>query len=166
MLLAGPPDGGVKPGGVYDDALIELRDVMPTLLEVAGLPVPDTVEGQSFLPIARGEPPAAWRTHLHGEHVRDDESIQWLTDTHQKYVWFSGSGREQLFDLTADPHELHDLARSGHDVASMLSPWRRILMDELEGREEGFTDGERLIPGRPVHPCLSHIREQDGYPLA
>ena len=34
-----------------------------------------------------------------------------------------------------------------------------ILIEALAGREEGFTDGERLILGRPVRPLLSHVRE-------
>ena len=167
MILAGPPDSGIKTDTVHDDVLVEMRDVMPTLLECVGLPVPDTVEGQSFLPSARGQTtpgalPGAggWRSHLHGEHVRNDESIQWLTDRHEKYIWFSGSGREQLFDLDADPQELRDLTRSEQSIETRLNRWRQILIDELNGREEGFTDGNCLIIGRPVHPCLAHLREQ------
>ena len=40
-------------------------------------------------------------------------SMQWLTDGRWKYVWFSGDGREQLFDLQSDPQERHDLADAG-----------------------------------------------------
>ena len=32
------------------------------------------------------------------------------------------------------------------------------MIEALAGREEGFTDGERLIPGRPARPLLSHLR--------
>ena len=34
--------------------------------------------------------------------------------------------------------------------------WRARLIAELTGREDGFTDGAKLIPGRPVHPVLAH----------
>jgi arylsulfatase A-like enzyme len=159
LILKGPRISGIRRGGVCDQ-VVELRDVMPTLLDCAGLPVPDSVEGRSLLPLARGETPE-WRGYVHGEHVLLGQSFHWVTNGHEKYVWLSGSGHEQLFDLDRDPQELHDLARdpaSGNRVAR----WRQVLIEELTGREEEFTDGERLIPGRPVRPCLSHLREQAG----
>lgn len=159
LILKGPADSGIRPNAAYDQ-VIELRDIMPTLLDCAGLPIPETVEGRSFLPIARGEE-VPWRDYLHGEHTLMGQSIQWITDGHEKYVWFSGSGHEQLFNLDEDPQELHDLARDPR-YADRLAHWRRVLVQELTGREEGFTDGQRLIPGRPVHPCLSHLRRQAG----
>ncbi len=153
LILKGPPGSGIVPGRAHDQ-VVELRDVMPTLLECAGLPVPEGVEGRSLLRVARGEG-GALREHLHGEHPAFGQSVQWLTDGHEKYVWFSGTGHEQLFDLDRDPQELHDLAR---DPASegRVARWRRVLARELAGREEGFSDGERLIIGRPVVACLSH----------
>ena len=71
----------------------------------------------------------------------------------------SGTGREQLFDLDGDPQELHDLAGDS-TAAGRVAHWRGVLMEELAGREEGFTDGERLIPRRPVNPCLAHLRRE------
>ncbi|MGC9360925.1 MAG: arylsulfatase, partial [Anaerolineae bacterium] len=155
LLLAGPRDSGIVPNSVSHQ-VVELRDIMPTLLTAAGLPVPSTVEGKSLLPLARGED-VPWRPYLHGEHTAINQSMQWLTDGHIKYVWFSGNGQEQLFDLVSDPQETTNLATRA-DMQRQLEHWRRILMSELAGREEGFTDGERLITGRPVDPCLSHVR--------
>jgi arylsulfatase len=150
LILKGPASSGIQRGRVCDQ-VVELRDVMPTLL-----PVPDTVEGRSFLALAQGET-VTWRDYLHGEHTLLDQSFQWLTDGHEKYVWFSGSGREQLFDLDHDPQEQHDLAlRPG--AADRLQHWRQTLIQKLDGREEGFSDGQQLITGRPVQPCLSHVR--------
>jgi arylsulfatase A-like enzyme len=156
LILQGPAESGIRRRGVCDD-VIELRDVMPTLLDCAGLPIPESVEGRSFLPLARGES-VDWRPHLHGEHAYLGGSLQWVTDGREKYVWFSGTGHEQLFDLDRDPQELHDLARSSNH-AERLAHWRRVLMEELRDRREGFTDGERLIPGRAVRPTLAHLRE-------
>jgi arylsulfatase A-like enzyme len=154
LILKGPRDSGLPCGRVFDQA-VELRDVMPTLLDCVGLPVPDSVEGRSLLPLLRGGP-GPWRPHVHGEHVIYNQSVQWLTNGREKYVWFSGSGQEQLFDLGQDPRELHDLARvSGAEAR--LRPWRQALIAELAGREEGFTDGRSLLPGRPVRASLSHI---------
>lgn len=154
FLIQGHAGSGICPGTVCDQP-VELGDVMPTLLDCAGLPIPTTVEGQSLLPLMRREA-VPWREYIHGEHTTLGQSVQWIADGHQKYVWFSGSGHEQLFDLDADPQELHDLARSS-SAAEQLAHWRQTLMHELAGREEGFTDGQRLIAGRPVHPCLSHL---------
>jgi arylsulfatase len=159
LILKGPQSSGIRRGGACDQ-VVELRDVMPTLLDCAGLEIPDGVEGRSLLPLARGETPV-WRDHIHGEHAILGQSPHWITDGHEKYVWLSGTGHEQLFDLDEDPQELHDLARDP-SAADRVARWRQVLIEELTGREEGFTDGERLIPGRPVRPCLSHLREQAG----
>jgi arylsulfatase A-like enzyme len=113
------------------------------------------VEGRSFLPVARGERPA-WRERLHGEHTALGQSMQWLTDGRWKYVWYSGSGHEQLFDLQADPQERHNLAAlPAH--AGEAACWRAALVTELSGREEGFVHDGALVTGRRVGPCLSHL---------
>ncbi len=152
FLLNGPAGSGLLRNARLDPA-VELRDVMPTLLECAGLPVPEEVEGRSLLPLARGEQPE-WRDLLHGEHTVFGQSMHWLTNGHAKYIWWSEAGTEQLFDLDADPEEIHDLAGERPEHVAGL---RRRLIAELTGREEGFTDGISLVPGRPVKATLSHL---------
>lgn len=155
LLLRGPRDSGIVPGGVHAP-VAELRDIMPTLLDCAGLPIPESVEGRSLLPIARGSAPA-WRSHVHGEHTFAGGSAHYVTDGREKYIWFSHSGLEQLFDLTTDPQERHNLApQAAH--ASRVTHWRGRLIEELKGREECFTDGRTLIPGRPVVNVLGHMQ--------
>ena len=162
LILKGPPESGILPNR-DQDMLVELRDIMPTLLDCAGLPIPPEVQGHSFLPAARGES-LPWRERLHGEHLIFGQSIQWLTDGHQKYIWFSGTGQEQLFDLDDDPQELHDLAQR-EDSQSRLAYWRQILVETLREREEGFVQGNSLITGQPVYPCLSFISQEAGVDL-
>ena len=65
-----------------------------------------------------------------------------------KYVWYSQSGREHLFDLQLDRQEIHDLALET-GAEALLTPRRARLAQRLAGRPEGFSDGERLIAGRP-----------------
>jgi len=159
FMLTGPRDAGLKRGAALDH-VVELRDVMPTLLDCAGLPVPRSVEGRSILPLAQGRT-AKWREYLHGEHLCMGQSMQWVVNGREKYIWFSGNGHEQFFDLAEDPQELDDLARDARHEPRVLR-LRNQLIQELRGREEGFTDGRKLIPGRPVRPCLAHLRKQAG----
>jgi arylsulfatase A-like enzyme len=134
---------------------------MPTLLECAGLEIPDSVEGRSFLCNARGEDREI-HAYVHGEHtVPCGGAAHYLTDGREKYVWFSATGREQLFDLDRDPCEVNDLAR-GPKMARRLRQWRGRLVRELEGREEGYSDGRKLIAGRPASPVLAHLGSETG----
>ncbi|APX34103.1 arylsulfatase [Brachybacterium sp. P6-10-X1] len=159
LVLHVPPrlrEGWGEPGEV--EAITELRDVMPTLLDLAGVEAPDGVDGQSLRPATHG---AAGREHLHGEHLISSlgrHSMQWIRSRRHKYLWFSGDGHEQLFDLEADPQELHDLAGSA-EHAGELARHRAILIDHLRDREEGFVDGEELVPGRPLVSEAARVRE-------
>ena len=147
-----------KNGAVIDEP-VGLQDVMPTLLDAAGVAIPDSVDGRSVVPLARGER-AAWRPYLHGEHhggrkgrgsVRWSEHApahQYLTDGREKYIWYPADGHEHFFDLTRDPHELHN-AINDPEAASRVAVWRRRMLEQLRDRPEGFVDGERLVAGRP-----------------
>jgi len=132
-------------------APVALEDVYPTVLEMAGVPVPDRTEGLSVLPLCRGESDVPWRAFVHGEHSAcydDMVAMQYLTDGREKYVWLTCSGQEQLFDLVTDPQELHD--RSGDaDAQDSLIKWRTRMIELLARRpQDGLTDGHRLIPGK------------------
>ncbi|GIH20510.1 arylsulfatase [Rugosimonospora africana] len=164
FLLHGPASSGIAAGTVRDE-VVELRDVMPTLLDCAGVPVPDGVEGRSVLPLARGgdgvlQLPRGgdrgdggeWRRWLHGEHTLLGQSLQFVTDGRTKYVWLSGTGHEQLFDLDGDPGETVNLAGAPAH-AGTLETWRARLIDALSGRPEGYVRDGALVPGR--EPVLS-----------
>ena len=129
--------------------LVELRDVMPTLLELAGAPIPETVEGKSLLhPVER-----EW---LHGEHSLGLDSMHFIVTKRDKYIWYSQTGRELYFDLERDPHETHN-AIADEAVQARVAELRGHLIEALTGREEGYTDGQRLIVGREPKTVLSHI---------
>ncbi|CAN5430300.1 arylsulfatase [soil metagenome] len=150
LLLRGP---NVPAGAVCDD-VVELRDVMPTLLDCAGLEVPASVEGHSILPRLRGDKNVPWREYLHGEHAYYGQSVHYIVDGKRKYIWLSGTGQEQLFDLANDPTELHDIAAKATDDLNQMRGW---LIKELTGREEGYVAGNKLVTGRPVKSVLSHL---------
>ncbi len=133
--------------GLTIDSPVCLEDLMPTLLDLAGLPVPRNIDGRSLVPVLRGQSVGV-RDILHGEHspcYSEEQSNHYLTDGRSKYIWRPHSGRELLFDLQNDPLELHDLSSD----ADRIAPWRQALIARLKDRPEGFTDGRRLIPGRP-----------------
>jgi arylsulfatase A-like enzyme len=124
--------------------VVGLQDVMPTLLEAAGVPVPDSVTGSSVFDAVRG---SRWRTVFHGEHspcYSKDMAMHYLTDGTQKYIWFPVTGEEQLFDLTVDRLELTDLAKHP-DWQECRRNWRKRLVDILAPRGDGFTDGQDLV---------------------
>ena len=156
-FLCRPPKGWGYPSRQVVDAPVGLQDAMPTLLDAAGLPVPDSCTGRSVLPLMRGESPsaAAWRDVLHGEHsgrYPQHGGMHYLTDGHSKYVWYSQTGDELLFDLDEDPQERHNLTASG--AAGRLATWRRRLVEALRERPEGFVEGNALVPGRPHGPTV------------
>lgn len=149
LLLRAPARFCLPRGGVVDGVCC-LEDIMPTLLDLAGVEIPATVEGRSLLPLARGEA-TSWRDYVPIEHSPLHQS---LTDGREKFIWWVRDGHEQFFDLTVDPHELHDLAPDPA-AAPRLALWRERLVRELVGRPEGFSDGQRLIAGRPYPPVIA-----------
>ncbi|MCM8769244.1 MAG: sulfatase-like hydrolase/transferase, partial [Candidatus Omnitrophica bacterium] len=154
FLISGPQ----IESGLVSSYPVCLEDIMPTVLELAGIPIPQTVEGQSLLPILRGEKRRLAREYLHGEHAtcyHINQANHFLTDGVEKYCWFSATGQEQLFNLKEDPGELHNLAAKIEHQDRLLF-WRSKLIEKLRNRPEGFTDGERLIPGKPHQPLLPH----------
>lgn len=149
FLLSGP---GIQRGTV-NDSVVELMDVMPTLLDACGIAIPDTVDGKSLLPLLQG---GEWREWVHGEHLYEGETAQYIVTSRDKYLWFSGTGREQYFDLANDPQERHNLI-DDPACQERIAHLRGALIAELDGREEGHSDGERLIPGRPCRPTLKAV---------
>ena len=77
-----------------------------------------------------------------------------MTDGHFKYIWRPLDGTEQLFDLDKDPHEEHNLTDG-----TIVKPWRQRLIAALAGRPEGFTDGTKLIAGRP-YPAIMRNKQR------
>lgn len=128
---------------------VELMDVMPTILDIAGVECPDTVDGASVLPLIEDHD-AAWRSHVHGECTRIgpyNSGVQFLTDGKLKYIYYPGPGREEFFDLQSDPRELTNRI---DDPAwqTRIAEHRALLVKALDGRPEGFVrDGKLAVLG-------------------
>jgi arylsulfatase A-like enzyme len=144
------------PKGQVVDDVTELRDIMPTVLEMAGVGVPDTVDGLSLVSHALGEQPAEWRSEIHGEHTHFDQSLHWITDGKRKYLWASARGVEQYFDLEADPQELTNLI-SDPGRQDEIRALRDRLIEYLADREEGYVADGQLVTGRPAQTERSDL---------
>ncbi len=152
FLIAGSPELGFK-SGLRSTSPACLEDLMPTLLELAGVGPPKLLDGINLIPVLRGEAQRV-RDWLHLEHAEcysKAQEFQALTDGHYKYIWRPQDGTEQLFDLEEDPHEEHNLVRDKRRRAQ-LQVCRARLIRLLANRPEGFSDGEKLIAGRPYPP--------------
>jgi arylsulfatase A-like enzyme len=96
--------------GLRGDALVELLDIPPTLLELAGLRVPDTMHGKSLLLILTGlADPGHHRDFVRCEYYEVLEGPRsyatMLRTRRYKMVIYHGHEPGELFDLTKDPHE-------------------------------------------------------------
>ena len=147
------PEGLDLPTGTFEH-VVGLQDVMPTILDVTGVPVPEGVTGRSVLDAIGGK---AWRPFIHGEHspcYSAQEAMHYLTDGNKKYIYFPFSGEEQLFDIGEDRRELNDLA-SDPANADEVTLWRNRLIELLAGRPDGFSDGTRLLKREWWSPVAS-----------
>ena len=137
------PKGLDAPTGVFDN-VVGLQDVMPTILDVAGVDIPDSVTGQSVMDAIRGKD---WREFIHGEHSPcycNDEAMHYLTDGKEKFVYLPATGEERFFDLVKDRQELKNLVKAP-EYADRVALWRKRLIDKLTARGDGFADGEKLL---------------------
>lgn len=146
FIVSFPRDWEIQ-GGQVVDAPIELRDIMPTLLDAAGVPVPESVDGMSLIPLCRGQR-EGWRSFVQGEHTfcyTKEQGMQYVTDGKEKYIWFHHTGREQFFDLVNDPDELCDLAGDPSHEAR-IEVWRKRLAEVNERRGDPRGSGGKLVP--------------------
>jgi arylsulfatase len=157
-LIVAPPGGSQCH---VSDAPVTQSDIMPTILQAAGVEIPASVEGRSAVPllaVSRAE--AGWRDFVHGEHsacYHEDLAMQFLTDGREKYIWHTRTGEEQYFDLRSDPDELHDLAETSAGRERLLL-WRSRLVKELAPRtEDGLSDGRQLFPGKNLPAVRSSL---------
>ena len=134
------------------DGVTELRDIMPTILDAAGIDIPPTVTGRSLLPLMKGST-QDWRRYIHGEHCwcySSEQEMQYVTDGHRKFIWLPRLGVEQFFDLDRDPGECKNLI-DDPARAREVSTWKGFLILELESRDCGWVkDGKLFCPEDPL----------------
>lgn len=125
LILRGPR---IAAGRVCD-ALVDLMDLFPTFLDFAGAPIPAEVQGHSLRPLLAGEK----------EELRDsifchyEDYFRMVRTPSHKLVRHLKTGREELFELEADPFELQDLSGSPEHtrlreaLGERLDRWRKEI---------------------------------------
>ncbi|HEY0934440.1 MAG TPA: sulfatase-like hydrolase/transferase, partial [Trebonia sp.] len=124
LIVSGP---GV-PAGRTAPQLASNIDLNPTLLTLAGLPVPATVDGHSLAGIWHGQNPAGWRQAILIEHHGPDNipgdpdrqdrasgippSYEAVRTAAALYVAYDNGDRE-YYDTTTDPYELDNIVSHG-----------------------------------------------------
>jgi len=105
MAMVAP---GTVAAGSRCDQPVNLMDVMPTALELAGVPVPPYLAGRSLLGPARGEgsPPR----EMVGEALVSQDDTRSLEYGDWKLIWFRGRGVCELYSVPDDPLERQPLA--------------------------------------------------------
>jgi len=137
-LIIRLPDSLGAPSGRRDE-IVQSPDIMPTILELAGVNIPPTVQGRSFLSVIRGESEgrdfAVSSASLAGQRLPD-----WITVTSKRWALLAsqaGSGiKSELYDLSRDPGETRNLIEEESEVADELRSKMISLLRSLGTKEE------------------------------
>lgn len=116
-----------NPGRRADQMVLNI-DLAPTLLDMAGIPIPDEMQGQSFLPILKSDDAPgrdAWiyelfRDFPFGGRVPPHKALR--TKRYKYIEWELCRHKPELYDLAADPREMDDLidSEAGRKLAAGL----------------------------------------------
>ena len=141
MLYGGPFTGGGR-----ISQLVSLIDLPPTLLDAAGLPVPEGMSGRSILPLVQGEADD-WQNEVFiqisesqvGRAIRS-QRWKYAVTAPDKHGWHDADSdhyvESELYDLLADPEELHNRAglETHREVCDVLRS--RLIRRMIEANED------------------------------
>jgi len=145
LLLRVP---GVGRTGQETDALVELVDVYPTLVEACALPMPAGLEGQSLMPLLK-DPMRPWKSAVFSQYPRmrqghrhrgpgDIMGYAVRTDRFRYVQWQDWNSHEvlarELYDHQTDPYEMHNIA-AHPEYSQSLDALSEILKRSLQGKE-------------------------------
>lgn len=125
--------------GRVDQHPVGLKDLAPTIADIAGLTMPETIPGRSLLSIIK-EPEAEWQKYVFGVC----SSKYGVHNGRYRYQWEGVSGDELLFDQLDDPKDLHDLA-DDPAFASVKSDLRQALIAWLEQHDDIHIEKGQLV---------------------
>lgn len=117
--------------GVTCDALVDLMDLMPTMCDIAGAPIPQGVQGRTLTPLLTGRR----KTLRESTFCHYDDMFRMVKTSAHKLIRHLKTGREELFHIETDPYEQNDLIESAvyapvlNDLRKHLAIWRKTLND-------------------------------------
>lgn len=121
FILSGRPIA--DKAGTVSDTLGSLEDVMPTLLDLCGIDIPETVEGNSLFSEERP-------SYLYGEISVGTPATRMVTDGTYKLIYYPYGNVFQLFDYQQDPQEERDLSTL-EEFQDKKEELTQILIDNL-----------------------------------
>lgn len=144
LLARGP---GIKANGTPAEFVANI-DLAPTFLDLAGLSIPEFMQGRSFAPLLRGEAPADWRKSVYYRYYHDPGHHKTAahfgvrTATH-KLIYYWKKDAYELFDIVNDPTEQHNLlfapavAARPQNVAKFSELKTELLRLQKEYKDDG-----------------------------
>ena len=138
-LIMRLPAGYDRRGDI--DELVQNIDYAPTFLEIAGVEIPEDIQGVSLMPLLRGEHPDNWRQWLyyHFHEYPAEHAVKrhyGVRDNQYKLIHFYNDIDEwELYDLAADPTEMHNIyGQPGTEEITAK------MMQELKEAQELYDD--------------------------
>ena len=132
LIISGP---GMSNNGARSDALVELVDLAPTLLEASNLERYPGMQGQSLLPMLTGEKSLdSHRDDIYceyynamGWHREPAANATMVRSERYKLVVAHGTDGGELYDLEADPQETHNLWNHADYTGVKLEMQERLI---------------------------------------
>ena len=163
LLVKAP---GIAQAGAVNTRMVLNTDFAPTLLDLAGLPVPADMQGRSIVPLLKGDAPADWRTAMYYRyyHYPPDHRVQphyGVRDDRRKLIYSNKIDAWELYDLQTDPHELTNLAADPAqamklaEMKTLLAREKKAAKDDDQFADEvpkGGVEPEQK-PRRPAAPA-------------
>jgi len=141
---------GEVPSGSVNEDLVQNLDLTPTFLELAGVDVPERMQGRSLVPILKGDNPGDWRDAIYYHYY---EGLNGPHDVARHYgirterytlAHYYQTDEWELFDLKEDPEQLESVYDDPDyaDVRERLKAKLRELQDYYrdETPEESISD--------------------------
>jgi choline-sulfatase len=133
LIIKAPAGAGIPARRI--DTAVRSIDIAPTVLQLAGIPSPTTIQGAGLLSLMEGKAAASREDFTYCETFYPAEfgwsALRALRITRYKYI---DAPRPELYDLQADPHELHDIAGTRRDVALQLKSQLSSLVDKASSK--------------------------------
>jgi len=147
FIVRYPPE--IKAGSISNAIALNI-DIAETLLDLAGLPIPEEMQGRSLRPIFQGEQPDDWRDSMFYRYYQGTGvPLHYGVRTERyKLIRFHETDEWELYDLHKDALEVNNVysqASYASTVRELKSEMRR-LQKELE---VGAADLEEYVPTTP-----------------